>query len=102
MSNSIIFLVVMTRAKHNLAIIGDIRTLLGEGSIESRGYKPLLMSPYSSFLNPIEECWSKIKRNPLSLTPRVKAACETITTKDCSGWIPHSETYWDTCLNKED
>ncbi|KAG2192018.1 hypothetical protein INT47_008244 [Mucor saturninus] len=78
-------------------------------AIESKGYKPLFMSPYSPFLNPIEECYSKIKkhikRNTLStldtLTPRVKAACETIITEDCNGWIRHSETYWDKCLKKE-
>lgn len=66
-------------------------------AIEIRGYKPLFMPPYSPFLNPIEECWSKIKkhikRSPFStldtLTPRNKAACETITTEDCLGWIRH-------------
>lgn len=37
-------------------------------TINSRGYKPPFMRPYSPFLNPIEECWSKIKnirQNPL-------------------------------------
>lgn len=78
-------------------------------AIEIRGFKPLFIPPYSPFLNPIEECWSKtkkhIKRNPLSnldtLTPRIKAARETITTEDCVKWIRYSETYWDKCLNKE-
>lgn len=59
--------------------------------IVKRGYKPLFMPPYSPFLNPIEECWSKIKsgirRNPLKkddeLTPRIAEACNTVTTKDC-------------------
>jgi hypothetical protein len=32
-------------------------------AVEQRGYKPLFMPPYSPFLNPIEECWSKIKKN---------------------------------------
>jgi hypothetical protein len=32
-------------------------------AIIQRGYKPLFMPPYSPFLNPIEECWSKIKKN---------------------------------------
>ncbi|KAG2200953.1 hypothetical protein INT47_003188 [Mucor saturninus] len=78
-------------------------------AIQSRGYKPLYMPPYSPFLNPIEECWSKIKkhikRNPLStsdtLTPRIKTTCETITTEYSIGLMRHSETYWDKCLNKE-
>jgi transposase len=45
------------------------------------------MPPYSPFLNPIEECWSKVKknirRNPLDksdmLTPRIAEACKQVT-----------------------
>jgi hypothetical protein len=78
-------------------------------AINDRGYKPLFMPPYSPFLNPIEECWSKIKkhirRNPLSegdpLINRIAQACSTVTPEDCQGWIRHSETFWDRCINKE-
>lgn len=78
-------------------------------AINNRGYKPLFMPPYSPFLNPIEECWSKIKkhirRNPLdksdTLTPRIAEACKQVTVSNCQGWIRHSETYWDRCLQKE-
>ncbi|KAI8882214.1 hypothetical protein K501DRAFT_187167 [Backusella circina FSU 941] len=67
------------------------------------------MPPYSPFLNPIEECWSKIKsnikRNPLdeadTLTSRLPAACGSVTVKDCQGWVKHAETFWDRCINKE-
>ncbi|KAG2213333.1 hypothetical protein INT45_013200 [Circinella minor] len=77
--------------------------------ITRRGYKALFMPPYSPFLNPIEECWSKIKklirRNPLderdTLTPRIAEACLKVTVEDCNGWIRHAETYWDRCLEKE-
>ena len=78
-------------------------------AINKRGYKPLFMPPYSPFLNPIEECWAKIKsnikRNPLDtnskLTPRIVEACQSVTVEDCMGWIRHAETYWDRCMNKE-
>ncbi|KAG2212939.1 hypothetical protein INT45_009796 [Circinella minor] len=71
--------------------------------ITRRGYKALFMLPYSPFLNPIEECWSKIKklirRNPLderdTLTLRIAEACLKVTVEDCNGWIRHAETYWD-------
>lgn len=77
--------------------------------IKKRGYRALFMPPYSPFLNPIEECWSKVKsytkRHPLSetdqLTPRIATACKTITVDDCQGWIRHSERFWDRCLAKE-
>lgn len=78
-------------------------------AIEKREYKPLFMPPYSPFLNPIEECWSKIKsgirRNPLrkgdELTPRIAEACNTVTTKDCLQWVKHAESYWERCIQKE-
>lgn len=78
-------------------------------AINARGYKPLFMPPYSPFLNPIEECWSKIKknirRNPLEkgdeLTPRIAEACKTVTTQDCQDWVKHATSYWDRCLQKE-
>lgn len=78
-------------------------------AILNRGYKPLFMPPYSPFLNPIEECRSKIKkhinRNPLGkddqLTPRIAAACNTVTVDDCLGWIRHSESFWERCLQRE-
>lgn len=50
--------------------INDLRKL-----IEDRGYKCVYLPPYSPFLNPIEEFWSKvksgIKRNPLDTTDRL-------------------------------
>lgn len=75
-------------------------------AINSREYKPLFMPPYSPFLNPIEECWSKIKsnikRNPLdesfTLKPRIVEACKTVTVDNCLGWIRHSESFWDKCI----
>ena len=78
-------------------------------AIKKRGYKPLFMPPYSPFLNPIEECWSKIKKNTRrhqlskldQLTPRIAAACASVTVEDCQGWIRHSLTFWDRCLSKE-
>ncbi|KAG2210628.1 hypothetical protein INT45_005344, partial [Circinella minor] len=77
--------------------------------ITRRGYKPLFMPPYSLFLNPIEECWLKMKklirRNPLderdTLTPHIAKACLQVTVEDCNGWIRHVETYWDRGLEKE-
>jgi transposase len=51
-------------------------------AINKRGYKPLFLPSYSPFLNPIAECWAKVKRNTgrnqLSkldqLTPRIAGA----------------------------
>ncbi|CEG67929.1 hypothetical protein RMATCC62417_04276 [Rhizopus microsporus] len=78
--------------------------------IEDRGYKCVYLPPYSPFLNPIEEFWSKvksgIKRNPLDttdrLTPRIMDAVTHVTLKDCRGWIKHSVSFFPRCIAKEE
>jgi transposase len=37
-------------------------------SVGSRGYKCLYLPPYSPFLNPIEECWAKVKAGKMKCT----------------------------------
>jgi transposase len=76
-------------------------------AINKRGYKTLFMLPYSSFLNPIEECWSKIKsnikRSPLdkadTLDSRLPAACQSVTAQDFQRWVKYAETFWDRCVD---
>lgn len=58
---------------------------------------PIYMPPYSPDLNPIEECWSKIKNALRSLAARtvtaLKGAVETaatlVTPQDAEGWFCH-------------
>ncbi|KAG2199315.1 hypothetical protein INT47_012949 [Mucor saturninus] len=77
--------------------------------IEERGYKYVYLPPYSPFLNPIEEFWSKvksgIKRNPLDtgdlLTPRIMESITNVTLQDCRGWIRHSVSFFPRCIAME-
>ncbi|KAI8888416.1 hypothetical protein K501DRAFT_141539, partial [Backusella circina FSU 941] len=63
-------------------------------AIRDNGHIPLFLPPYSPFLNPIEECWSKIKtkvrKSPLQkneiLATRIQEAAKTISAKDCKGY----------------
>ena len=66
--------------------------------IEKRGYLPIVLSPYSSFLNPIKFFRSKIKsgvrREILTLndylcTKTIEYA-KTVTIQDYVNWIKHS------------
>lgn len=78
-------------------------------AIKDRGHHPLFLPPYSPFLNPIEECWPKMKavvrKTPLkkheSLASRIQEAAKTVTAKDCRGWIRHSQFYFDRCLDMQ-
>lgn len=80
--------------------------------VKGRGYQVLFLPPYSPFLNPIEEFWSKSKavvdKDPLSirknskLSDRIEVAYQKITREDCQAWIRHSLTFWPRCIAKED
>jgi transposase len=77
--------------------------------IKSRGYKPLFLPPYSPFLNPLEEFWSKLKagvrRSELSkedsLSPRILESAKQITPDNCKAWIRHSISFFKPCIDLE-
>lgn len=77
--------------------------------IESRGYKCLYLPPYSPFLNPIEEFWSKVKggvrKTPLRaddrLTDRICDSVKKVTRSDCQGYIRHAMSFFSRCKNEE-
>jgi transposase len=80
-----------------------------EELITNRGYKCVYLPPYSPFLNPIEEMWSKVKglvrRAPFdskdTLTPRILRATNLVTVTDLQGWVRHSVSFFQRCLNGE-
>jgi transposase len=69
-----------------------------EGLIESTGASVLYLPPYSPDLNPIEECWSKMKSLIRKWKPRavddlwdtVGKAMSAVTVSDCKGWFNHA------------
>jgi len=66
--------------------------------IESTGAKVLYLPPYAPDLNPIEECWSKIKsilrtsaaRTRKALDEAIAAASYAVSSRDASGWFAHA------------
>ena len=68
-----------------------------EAAIEARGAWALFLPPYSPDLNPIENCWSKVKSILRSLKPRtledllaaLVEAFSSITVQDILGWFRH-------------
>lgn len=62
------------------------------------GHTALFLFPYSPFLNLIEECWAKIKKEvckiPLTnneiIADHIEEAAKTVTVENCRGWIRHS------------
>lgn len=122
---------VGTRSEHYLEFLNSVMDVLDQASlkgkylvmdnapihsprviqetVQRRGYHCLYLLPYSPFLNPIEEFWSKVKagvkRHALSaqdqLTPRILESARQVTVADCQGWIRHSVFFFPRCLNGE-
>ncbi len=67
-------------------------------AVKAAGCTVLKMPPYSPDLNPIEECWSKVKhfmrkakaRTRTALGVALAAATEQVRATDCLGWIAHA------------
>ena len=68
-----------------------------EDVIEAKGAFVIFLPPYSPDLNPIENCWSKIKTILRSLKPRtldelldaLTVAFKSVTITDIIGWFRH-------------
>lgn len=60
-------------------------------------------------LNPIEECFSKVKnfirtqrcQSDSSLLSSVNLAFVAVSASDCSGWYRHSKKFLPQCFNKK-
>jgi transposase len=67
-------------------------------AVEKAGCTTLKMPPYSPDLNPIEECWSKLKqhiraakaRSQAELVAAIETAQGLLDTPDFDGWIGHA------------
>lgn len=67
-------------------------------AVAAAGCRVLKMPPYSPDLNPIEECWSKLKQFVRAAKARTQGALEVslqmgaemIETSDLIGWIGHA------------
>lgn len=76
-------------------------------AIHEHGHTPLFLPPYSPMLNPIEECWAKIKqevrKTPLTkseiIADRIEEAAKKITKENCRGWVRHSQKFFAKCLD---
>jgi transposase len=68
-----------------------------EEAIEAAGAWVLFLPTYSPDLNPIENCWSKVKAHLRSLKPRtlpdlldaLVTAFASVTEHDIRGWVEH-------------
>lgn len=95
------YLVLDNAPIHNPAKLRDL--------VESRCYKCLYLPPYSLFLNPIKEFWSKVKagvlRNALTavdrLSDRICKSVQMVTRADCQAWIRHAVSLFPRCKSED-
>ncbi|KAG2218177.1 hypothetical protein INT45_003603 [Circinella minor] len=87
-------------------LVMDNAPIHTNSDIEDSGYKCVYLPPYSPFLNPIQEFWSKVKagvrRDGLTkddnLSSRITESSLTVTAEDCQGWIRHAIQFFDRFL----
>ena len=67
-------------------------------AIQRTGASVLFLPPYSPDLNPIEECWSKVKhclrrlaaRSRQTLDDAIASAIDSVSPADAKGWFSHA------------
>lgn len=77
--------------------LGAHRSQAVRAVVEAQGARLLFLPPYSPDMNPIEQCWSKIKTALLAAKARtrealkavIKLALTTITESDAQAWFNH-------------
>ena len=82
----------------------QVRTL-----VESHGHKVLYLPPYSPFLNPIENMFSKWKEyvrrerpeNEAHLLELINMAASTVSADDCSAFFRHTMAFIARCLGRQ-
>lgn len=95
------FLVMDNVAFHKT---NTIRDFLRENHLDI-----IYLPPWSPMLNPIEECFSKVKgiiRQKRSssgpdLMESINIAFRSVTASDCSGWFRHSKKFFSQCFNEQ-
>jgi len=78
--------------------------------LDSFNYRILYLPPYSPFLNPIENMFSKWKEitkrtnpsNETDLMTAISNGSQLVTSDDCVGFFRHMWTYIPRCLNEEE
>jgi transposase len=107
-TNGPVFLAFVVHCLVPILLPGDVVVLDNLGAhktqdvrdaIENAGATLLFQPPYSPDLNPIEECWSKVKaslrrskaRTRDALVEAMGEALDAVTPKDSLGWFIHAK-----------
>ena len=88
-------------APDDIVVLDNVSTHKVKGvveAIEGAGARAMYLPPYSPELNPIEECWSKVKgllrtaaaRTMSGLDEAVRRALSAVTPGNAEGWFRHA------------
>ena len=86
------------------------RSKLIQNLFQAHGHDTLYLPPYSPFLNPIEEAFSKIKsivrrkepKNNQELMKSTIDAHNEVTSGDCESFFSHTKEFFTQCLEGQD
>jgi len=98
----------LDKSKHNVLVMDNLRAHKTEAVktfINEVGLRTLHTAPYSPMLNPIENCFSKVKAairkfniDGEGLNCSIERAFSTVTPLNCIKWINHAKRYFPQCL----
>lgn len=72
--------------------------------LKSANLKFMYCAPYSPMLNPIENCFSKVKNmvrglnSDFGLDSAIEQAFSSVTAENCAAWFGHAKKYFAQCL----
>lgn len=108
-----LFLDLQEKGLHGMTIVMDNvpfhRADIIRQKFENSGHSLLYLPPYSPFLNPIENLFSKWKhivrvsapKTPESLTEDIYSAANHITPDDCLNFLGHLRSYFGPSIRRE-
>lgn len=96
------FFVMDNASFHKADVVKDL--------FKNSQHEMCLIPPYSPFLNPVEECFSKlknlVKRKPgltqNQLMDHIMTSTNEITRENCSKWVEHSMSFFEDCIEMKE
>lgn len=101
----------LDKSKRNVIVMDNAafhKTDLVRNFFKENSLAYLYLPPYSPMLNPIEECFSKVKNlikkllyDGRDLLVAVEEAFNAITSANCCAWFGHTKQFFPQCINEQ-
>jgi len=102
----------LSASQRNILVFDNVafhKTKDVQDFLKANSLKAMFLPPWSPMLNPIENCFSKVKAlikqhhstSGAELFEAVNLAFSKVTATDCAGWFRRAKQYFPQCLNEQ-